>query len=540
MDETTFFNNLGFDSNPFQYTNADDEERLEEYFIPPPYFNSVWGNPEKAKSATIFAPRGGGKTAQRRMIEFKSQSEKNVLCVTYSIFDFKKQAKEIVLDDHLNKIIPIIMIGILTKLNDEPEIVVNLDKDDKKYLKKLIDTHLGTMSEYEFKNSIDALSSYSDKAKRIWNDHLSSINVAINLILNKLGTSAVEIRKFEETLKFDETLRYQLEIIRQIVTKIGYKSIYILIDKVDESENTGNDASNASKLIEPLLKDLNILEMKGYGFKFFLWDNLLRYYEIFGRKDRIEYYSLDWNNSELKTMLSKRLETFSNGKISELSSVVDQYSIIDINDLILLFAQKSPRNVIRILQDITSEQREIDINVKRISNQALFKGIDVFCKKRVTEIVDQNSLKDLMKIGKCEFTISDLATDVFRCKNATIRTKIKKWSDLGLIIQAGKVRKEKNKKPVNIYCINNIIVARNVFEKQSLQQFLDMKCIICPTCGGYLLRDWEINGVSPCQYCLSEVGHNKRSIKGILVKDSKSTRKIDSDKQRNLLDFSRE
>jgi hypothetical protein len=29
MEEIEFFNNLGFDSNPFQFTNADYEERLK-------------------------------------------------------------------------------------------------------------------------------------------------------------------------------------------------------------------------------------------------------------------------------------------------------------------------------------------------------------------------------------------------------------------------------------------------------------------------------------------------------------------------------
>ena len=47
MDETKFFNNLGFEDDPFKFTNADEEDKLEQYFIAPPYFDSVWGNPKK-------------------------------------------------------------------------------------------------------------------------------------------------------------------------------------------------------------------------------------------------------------------------------------------------------------------------------------------------------------------------------------------------------------------------------------------------------------------------------------------------------------
>ena len=122
MNEIEFFNNLGFDSNPFQSTNADDEDRLDKYFIPPPYFDSVWGNPEKPKSSVVFAPRGGGKTAQRKMIEFESQRNGKVLCVNYSRFDFSKKIQSITLSDHLGKIIQIIVIGILTKLNENPKL----------------------------------------------------------------------------------------------------------------------------------------------------------------------------------------------------------------------------------------------------------------------------------------------------------------------------------------------------------------------------------------------------------------------------------
>lgn len=72
MDELSFYKGIGFKSNPFQYTNADQEENLEKYFIPPPYFQSVWGDPSKPSSCVIFAPRGGGKSAQRKMIETRS------------------------------------------------------------------------------------------------------------------------------------------------------------------------------------------------------------------------------------------------------------------------------------------------------------------------------------------------------------------------------------------------------------------------------------------------------------------------------------
>lgn len=259
MDEKEFFNNLGFDSNPFQFTNADDEDRLEKYFIPPSYFDSVWGNPENPKSAVVFAPRGGGKTAQRKMIEFESKTNGKVLCVNYSRFEFSKKVQNIELSDHLQKIIQIIVTDVLTKLNEEPELIKHLDETDKKYLKILVDKYLGNISEQDFKDVIDALSNFSDKTKKFWNDHLGTINAGINIVLSKLGLSGVEAKPIEESSKLDKSLKYRLEKLQKIIFKMNFIAIYILIDKVDEAAITGNDANLSSRLIEPLLKDLDTL-----------------------------------------------------------------------------------------------------------------------------------------------------------------------------------------------------------------------------------------------------------------------------------------
>ena len=86
MTEKEFLARLGFSENPFQFTNADEEDLLQSYFVPPPYFSSVWGNPLVPQSHVVFAPRGGGKSAQRRMIEFKAQEE-DVFTITYDRFE---------------------------------------------------------------------------------------------------------------------------------------------------------------------------------------------------------------------------------------------------------------------------------------------------------------------------------------------------------------------------------------------------------------------------------------------------------------------
>ena len=119
MSETiSIFNKLGFKENPFAYTNADQEEYITEYFVPPPYFEAIQGDYKSPNSSVVLAPRGSGKTAQRRMIEEWSK-DKPVLSVTIDRFEFSnnQELKDITLVYHLKNIITNTLLNLtLSKL----------------------------------------------------------------------------------------------------------------------------------------------------------------------------------------------------------------------------------------------------------------------------------------------------------------------------------------------------------------------------------------------------------------------------------------
>ena len=112
---TNLIKNLGFDEDPFAKTNADEEDRLSEYFINPPFFSSVAGDIASPKSSVVFAPRGGGKTSQKCMIEKLSQ-DLPFLCIAYNTFDVSAHTiEEITLDYHLKNITKLATAGIVTQ-----------------------------------------------------------------------------------------------------------------------------------------------------------------------------------------------------------------------------------------------------------------------------------------------------------------------------------------------------------------------------------------------------------------------------------------
>lgn len=83
-DRVPYWTIKGFRSNPFEFWNADQEKLLESYFVEPPYFSSVVGDPLEPSPAAVFAPRGGGKTAQRIMVERSHLPD--VVVITYADF----------------------------------------------------------------------------------------------------------------------------------------------------------------------------------------------------------------------------------------------------------------------------------------------------------------------------------------------------------------------------------------------------------------------------------------------------------------------
>ena len=109
-----FWSANGYQGNPLEYNSADQEDDLPQYFISPQYFASVLGDPLSPNAAVVFAPRGGGKTAQRRMVELNVPD--SVLTITYSDFPLRNSEGDYDLMYHLWNINQRSLIGLLTQL----------------------------------------------------------------------------------------------------------------------------------------------------------------------------------------------------------------------------------------------------------------------------------------------------------------------------------------------------------------------------------------------------------------------------------------
>jgi hypothetical protein len=506
-----YFRNIGFEEDPFAHTNADQEtERLPDYFVKPPYFDAVFGDPYKPSSFVVFAPRGGGKTSQRLMIENECKKN-NVLAITYDKFEFHdvESINDITLKHHLVKIIQNCLWAILATIHEEPNLNTILSKHDKNNLSKLSEYYLSTISDSIIEDSISSLRSISEKIRAFWNNYLPIINAGVRAILGRLGINVDNVNEFkQDALNYRTSPKSDFRTISRIVKILGYNSTYILIDKVDETDLTSRDARSAFKLIQPILQDLELLELEGVGFKLFLWDQLEPLYQEIARTDRIKQESLEWTQATLSDMWMKRLRAYSHRRISQLAQISESLTSHTIDEMILIFAHYSPRDAIRIGNQIISEQRELDAASRKLTRDAILRAIEKFCLQKAKEMITPKTLQDLRRINSVDFTIPYLANIIFREKQTSTRGRIFKWKTESAIVDVDRVDEPEslNGVKVKLFALDDIRVAKEVCKDLDVITFLNQKYRLCAACSTAVLRDWgEINSTSLCHNCQYDV-----------------------------------
>ena len=486
-----FLARFEFTEDPFESTNAENEALLSDYFVPPPYFASVLGDPKAPASHVVFAPRGSGKTAQRRMIEEKSVKEGQFLCITYDSFDqppgFTLERAD--LNYHLNQVSRLILLGILFRLEDDPSLAKQLSKYQHDLLKFQVDKFLGGLSVGEFQIAMQSIKSLGDKASDIWNKYGGAVAVAIQALLNKAGLDTGAIpTEFASEIKRDENLSFHFKHLIDIAKALSFESVYVLVDKVDETSLTSIDSKATFSLIASLLSNLPTLEQPGVGFKFFLWDQIAPLYrELGGRPDRVKISELKWTVPELQRMLEQRLKAFSRNKVASLNFMLCADSDLDLDALVAQFCQGSPRDMIRLAKTIVSETTRLATDVECISESNVWSGLRAFSEERAQELCPA-FLSDLKKVQKLTFTIGYVSSEVFRVGANAGRAKIQKWESGGVVGKIGTVPNPPNR-PMHLYGVTDVRVALTMMSSMEVPLFLSNLVFLCPNCGTLVISD---------------------------------------------------
>lgn len=320
----------------------------------------------------------------------------------------------------------------------------------------------------------------------------------VNAFIEKYGFGKIDPNDIQRLdIKSTDSIRFHFNSNVRILKNLGHDAIYILVDRVDEMSLTARDARSTFDFMSALLEDLPTLETEGVGFKFFLWDQVETFYRNSGaRPDRVPVNKLDWSHEELQGMLSHRLKTYSSGKIEDLNKLTCSDLEIDAHAMVAFLAFGSPRDMIRICDQIISQQTRIDTNAECIDEKSFWSAIKVFADERAEELYGK-IIPDLKRIDSATFTINGVANDVFRISTQAARSKIQKWQANGAVAKIGEIPNKGNR-PLHLFGLIDPRLAIALKPRQDTELVLGNVVFPCASCGKLCVSDQtEIT----CHYC---------------------------------------
>jgi hypothetical protein len=322
----TFLRTHQFRDNPFGTTNAEQEhEHLSSFFVRVSWFDRLVGDTRSPESLLLFAPQGHGKTTHRIEVARIAGRRKldPALVVHFTDFDELLAAQQ--QSPHLNPYLPLLQHKTLSALDDW----LHNSAERMRLLKR----------NHEAQTLFYALLSMFAPRRAIQRG-----------ITREHSSVAPLINAFEAT---PMGMRPWLRELAQLTQAVGFSSVYVLIDGVDELAATRAVPETTLDLLRPLLDAPGILQESGFAFKFFLPESveaLLRRHDV-GRLDRIPLYTLRWTDSELHDMLSRRLVSYS--LLSDTNQIVAVQALrdlcasgFDVDSAFIAAAQTSPRRLL--------------------------------------------------------------------------------------------------------------------------------------------------------------------------------------------------
>lgn len=464
----------GFESHPFETYTAEQEPRLAEYFVPPPYLDDVIGSPTSPTPAVIFGARGLGKSAIRLFLETKcsNQPELQAVAVTYDSFDsvLSDGLKGVTLARHLRAILERMVCAALVRIasahvdaNGEAKPTEKSLRDpfpslDVVLFSRLVGRHFAHLPEVQRQKAFRSVSDYFRSKslstldrltffQRAWSTLRAPLFDLVNVIQavrGKEGISPTTISDIEAKAVTDPAqLLADLELMAGLAPQLGFSGWYVLIDKIDETAATDSDASKAASLVLPLLKSLSLLEVPGVGLKFFLWDQIRpMLVEENVRLDKIRNWRMDWTDSELRGMIDARLRVFSGGRVASLSALLEQD--VDLYAIAIEHAMSSPREMAQVLDAIFREhaRRSDQDNGATITTASIDRGLDEYCRRRVSDLYPADTVNSICRLPGSTFT-SAVVQSIFRISQQAASNKIGGWVSNGLVERTDDIRSEK-------------------------------------------------------------------------------------------------
>lgn len=508
--QNRFLARLGFVEDPFASTNAAGEHLLDRYFVDPPYLDSVVGDPRSPASHIVLAPRGGGKTAQKRRLE-SIASEAGFFCVSYDEFELPPGfgLRDADWAYHVTQICRRLTVGILAFLHEEPSYSQILTKQQKQLLRIYADWFVGPLSLGDFRTALGSIKSMPHRVKRVLDEYGGPVAIFIRAALARLEVGDPPAESAAASgMSQSESLRYHLDRLSEIVQSLDFYCTYILVDRVDELDLTSNDAKQTFAFVRPLLADLRTLETPGLAFKFFLWDETKPYIDETVRTDRVHLDVLTWSPKELEHMLSRRLRAHSQQRVHSIEQLACENASSRWDPIIAQLAHGSPREMIVLMRRVVAEQTRTGDGGSCLDVASFWSAVrsfsDTLASSRAGKYLD-----DLRKIGasgRITFGSAEIANEVLRISQRATSAKVKSWQHTGVIAQIGTLPNP-GRRPPYLYGPTDLRVAIAMASNTPPEETLEWNALICHGCERLVITDRSL----PCPSCQAELEYGEAS-----------------------------
>lgn len=442
-------NIINIKDNPFLQRSAEEElDFLEEIYYKPLYYNDLKNNAINGASRMLVGKRGLGKSATIYSLfkELKQNQTLPLLITRYDTIPLSNNKSYF-----LYKIIQSLCDGISKHLF--------LNKKDRKLLSKTQKERLAFFIELFFDSH--ASEDYVILAKeikqkknknfliRIFNNNLSLINSIINgtiqigsdLIRKSIGIgnenicidSVVKeyVREIDllhvNSIPMNEVVLWEkdklIKLMKQLIeiaNTIGYKSIVVLFDKIDECPEINANVDKIVDFVKDILLDTDLLYTKGLAIVFSIWSEAKRALNKAGvRFDKFEDIDIEWDEKELELLINKRLKyyTIDKSKPVTLNTLLPQDSD---RKLVLELANKSPRALIKLLGTIYNLEHNSG-GVNYFTSDSISNGMILYCKKydyfsnqsvKIGVKTDLYSwINKILQLKRFSFTANDVKTE---------------------------------------------------------------------------------------------------------------------------------
>lgn len=375
LDE--LLNNKGFIEHPFNTWIAEDEKRLQAWFVAPPFLKTIIGYGHQKKkalkpsSSIVFGKPGSGKTALRLMMERDLASNaSDDLVLRYIDFNTPISLSNTpALSAHIEEIIRLGTVGLIRVWNNNPDKYKKLNLIEKAELAGLVYHYyenLPPASKRLYAYNLSPIVSRATGVAKIgWSALLNAYNATIGI----LKTEKIEPADWSSNNKAGKPYEdpyLRLERFWYLAQSMGINNIWVLVDGIDEASGV-NSCENIFNCIFEILLSQRILEFRQDNrqcicFKFFLTnpEELIPMLDNSNfRKDRVKVKLIEWERSDLDSALKNRLAFFSNDRVLSFDDLCDQ-DAKGAHALLLDKCQLRPRTLFRMTHEIFSEIEKKD------------------------------------------------------------------------------------------------------------------------------------------------------------------------------------